>query len=232
MFPSSIFGTEERPIKKTRELFAKIDRLVSGQDPASQGHYVFLILERLEEESQGLLRVMTALQESGIPSKTIHHSEVISISDAQEALGIPLREMVKTVIFRRTDSGHLVVALVSGEHRVDPVRFAEVIGCKASQLVLPPASEIKAKTGFPIGGVSPFGYDSSVAVWVDRRLRDGGASTLYMGAGNNTSTLLLTKENFLLLLNITSKATSRIELRYWGQERIRVVSPQVLRENR
>jgi prolyl-tRNA editing enzyme YbaK/EbsC (Cys-tRNA(Pro) deacylase) len=70
-------------------------------------------------------------------------------------------QIVKSLVFAL--DGSPVVLLVSGANRVDPGRFD-------GRLVKADADLARAATGYSIGGVPPFGYESPVRVLMDRDL--------------------------------------------------------------
>src|SRR4029079_2104805 len=64
--------------------------------------------------------------------------------------------------------GEPVVALVSGSNRVDEQKLADAAG--GAGAIRPDASVVRAATGFPIGGIPPFGYPAPLRTFVDRDL--------------------------------------------------------------
>ena len=93
--------------------------------------------------------------------------------DAASALGTDVERIGKTVIFGTATE--TVAVLVSGSHRVDPTRLRDVLsatrlGDLASKLKPLRASEIKERTSFSIGGVSPFALPSTCLVVLDEQL--------------------------------------------------------------
>jgi prolyl-tRNA editing enzyme YbaK/EbsC (Cys-tRNA(Pro) deacylase) len=87
--------------------------------------------------------------------------------DAARACGCDVAQIVKSLIFKGARSGDLILLLVSGAHHVDLVAAAEQIG---EPLARADASEVRARTGFAIGGVSPIGHLEAPNVWIDRHL--------------------------------------------------------------
>ena len=58
-----------------------------------------------------------------------------------------------------------VIALVSGANRLDEAKLAAVGGADRAKRV--DADRVRAVTGFPIGGVPPFGHPTPVRTFVD-----------------------------------------------------------------
>jgi prolyl-tRNA editing enzyme YbaK/EbsC (Cys-tRNA(Pro) deacylase) len=93
--------------------------------------------------------------------------EVRTLSDsartaalAASALGVEVGQIVKSLVFLRTDEPVLV--LCAGDRRVD----AERLGLSPA-----PADRVRAVTGFSIGGVPPLGHDVDLDTTIDESLR-------------------------------------------------------------
>ncbi|HEY8656948.1 MAG TPA: YbaK/EbsC family protein [Candidatus Limnocylindria bacterium] len=86
--------------------------------------------------------------------------------DAAARIGCDVAAIVKSLVFLA--DGAPVVALCSGADRVDVERLRQATG--AGTVRRATADEVKAATGFPIGGVAPFGHRTACAVFADQRL--------------------------------------------------------------
>jgi prolyl-tRNA editing enzyme YbaK/EbsC (Cys-tRNA(Pro) deacylase) len=87
--------------------------------------------------------------------------------EAASACGCAVGQIVKSLIFRGAESGRTYLLLVSGVNRVDEKRAAETIG---EALKRPDADHVRAVTGYAIGGIPPFGHDTSLPTYMDRDL--------------------------------------------------------------
>jgi prolyl-tRNA editing enzyme YbaK/EbsC (Cys-tRNA(Pro) deacylase) len=87
--------------------------------------------------------------------------------DAARACGCAVEQIVKSLVFRGSRSGALVLLLVSGANRVDPGLAAAAAG---EPLARADADEVRARTGFAIGGVAPVGHLEAPRIWIDRDL--------------------------------------------------------------
>jgi len=87
--------------------------------------------------------------------------------EAAAACGCAVAEIVKSLVFRgrTTDTPYLL--LVSGANRVDEKAVATSIG---EALKRASADDVRALTGFAIGGIPPFGHAAPLAVYIDRDL--------------------------------------------------------------
>lgn len=83
--------------------------------------------------------------------------------DAANAIGCDVGQIVKSLIF--AVDGELVLAYVSGSNRLDESKLATAAGGLRCARV--DADAVRAATGFPIGGVPPFGHVTRLPVFVD-----------------------------------------------------------------
>jgi prolyl-tRNA editing enzyme YbaK/EbsC (Cys-tRNA(Pro) deacylase) len=84
-------------------------------------------------------------------------------AEAAAAIGVELGQIVKSLIFTVDDEA--VLALVGGDRQLDERKLAAAAGGKVSRR--PDATVVRAVTGFPVGGVPPFGFATEVPVFVD-----------------------------------------------------------------
>ncbi len=83
--------------------------------------------------------------------------------DAAAAIGCDVGQIVKSLIF--AVDGEVVLAYVSGANQLDEAKLALAAGGLACGRV--DADTVRAATGFPIGGVPPFGHDTELRVFID-----------------------------------------------------------------
>jgi Cys-tRNA(Pro) deacylase len=87
-------------------------------------------------------------------------------ADAARAVGCDVAQIVKSLVF--VDGDRPVVALVSGANRVDLAKLARAAGTASVRRA--DGDEVRALTGFAIGGVPPFGHATPATVLVDQDL--------------------------------------------------------------
>jgi len=97
--------------------------------------------------------------------------------DAATAIGCPVGAIVKSLIF--TVDGEVVLALVSGANQLDEAKLAAAAGGRACGRAT--ADQVRAATGFPIGGVPPLGLATRVREFLDEDLL--GFDTVWAAAG-------------------------------------------------
>jgi prolyl-tRNA editing enzyme YbaK/EbsC (Cys-tRNA(Pro) deacylase) len=84
-------------------------------------------------------------------------------ADAAAAIGCDVGQIVKSLIFGVDHE--IVLAYVSGANQLDEQRLAAAAGGVRCHRV--DADAVRATTGFPIGGVPPFGHATELRVFVD-----------------------------------------------------------------
>lgn len=86
--------------------------------------------------------------------------------DAARAVGCEVGQIVKSLVFLL--DGRPVMALVSGANRLDEAGLAAAMD--GEQVSRADADAVRAATGFPIGGVPPFGSATPLPTVVDEDL--------------------------------------------------------------
>ncbi|MCP3987587.1 MAG: YbaK/EbsC family protein [Actinomycetia bacterium] len=86
--------------------------------------------------------------------------------DAATAVGCTVDQIVKSMIFDA--NGEVVLALTSGVNQVDPDALATM--AQAPRCGRADPEQVRATTGYAIGGVPPFGHDHPVRTWIDPHL--------------------------------------------------------------
>ena len=111
-----------------------------------------------------VVRVMQAARDSGLEIEVRKFPEgTKTAQDAANAIGVTVGQIVKSLVFGVDDE--IVMALVSGSNQLDEKKLAAAAGgAKCSRV---DADAVRAATGFPIGGVPPFGHTTQLRVFVD-----------------------------------------------------------------
>lgn len=89
-------------------------------------------------------------------------------ADAAAAVGCDVAQIVKSLVF--VCAGEPVVALVGGADQLDPARLAQAVGADAGAVRRASADEVRAATGFAVGGVPPFGHATLLRCFADDAL--------------------------------------------------------------
>ncbi len=128
--------------------------------------------------SKSLKRVEAALAAAGIAAEIREVGQARTALEAAEAAGCAVDQIVKSIIFRGEESGHVVLFLTAGGNRVSAAKASAVAG---QPLGKAEADLIRAETGFAIGGVSPVGHLTPVRAYFDPRLL--GFTEVWAAAG-------------------------------------------------
>lgn len=113
---------------------------------------------------KNVVRVVDAGRELGIEVLPRNFSEgAKTAQDAADAIGVDVGQIVKSLIFGVDED--VVLAYVSGSNQLDESKLAAAAGGAACRRV--DADTVRTRTGFPIGGVPPFGHLTELAVFID-----------------------------------------------------------------
>jgi Cys-tRNA(Pro) deacylase len=113
------------------------------------------------------VRVAAAAQELGLDIAVRTFPEgTKTAADAAVAIGVDVGQIVKSLIF--AVDGEIVVAYVSGSNQLDEKKLAAAAGGSKARRV--DADAVREATGYPIGGVPPFGHATALRVFVDEDL--------------------------------------------------------------
>ncbi len=118
--------------------------------------------------------------------------------DAAAACGCAVGQIVKSLIFRGTESCALKLLLVSGANAVDMARAREAAG---EPLDRADPKDVRSETGFAIGGVAPIGHTAPIACWLDRDLLTH--DTLWAAAGAPDAVFEIAPDALLRLTDAT-----------------------------
>jgi prolyl-tRNA editing enzyme YbaK/EbsC (Cys-tRNA(Pro) deacylase) len=77
-----------------------------------------------------------------------------TVGDAARAVGCQEAEIAKSIVF--IADGEPVVCIASGQHRIDTEKLAEALD--VAEIRQASADEVRAATGYAVGGVPPFGH--------------------------------------------------------------------------
>ena len=109
-------------------------------------------------------RVVAAGRELGLEIEPRSFPEgTRTAQEAADAIGVELGQIVKSLIFGV--DGEVVLAYVSGANRLDEKLLAAAAGGTRCERV--DADAVRKATGFPIGGVPPFGHTTPLRVFID-----------------------------------------------------------------
>ena len=118
----------------------------------------------LGEQHPNVARVVDAARELGLSITPRRFPEgTKTAADAAAAIGVDVGQIVKSLVFGV--DGRVVLAYVSGANRLDEKKLAVAAGGDRCTRV--DADAVRAATGFPIGGVPPFGHAMPLPIFID-----------------------------------------------------------------
>jgi prolyl-tRNA editing enzyme YbaK/EbsC (Cys-tRNA(Pro) deacylase) len=112
-------------------------------------------------------KVLDAAHQRGLTIDVHHFPEgTRTAQEAAQAVGAGLGQIAKSMVFLA--DGKPVLVLTSGLNRVDAAKVA--LRLSADRVRRASADDVRAATGFAIGGVPPFGHNQPLTVLFDRDL--------------------------------------------------------------
>ena len=141
---------------------------------------------------RNVARVVAAGRELGISVEPVRFPEgTKTAADAAAAIGCEVGQIVKSLIFGV--DGDVVLAYVSGANQLDETKLAAAAGgAKCSRV---DADAVRRATGFPIGGVPPFGHTTELRVFIDPDLLQ--YDEIWAAAGTWTDVFALTPDQLV-----------------------------------
>lgn len=135
---------------------------------------------------RNVTRVIEAGAALGVAVDTVRFPEgTKTAADAAAAIGCGVGQIVKSLIFGV--DGDVVLAYVSGANQLDESKLAAAAGGVECGRV--DADVVRSATGFPIGGVPPFGHSTSLPVFIDPDLLEYDVVWAAAGTWNDVFSL-------------------------------------------
>jgi len=110
--------------------------------------------------------------------------------EAARSVGCRVEQIAKTVLLVGERSNVLVV--LSGAKRVDLGRVSELLG---ERLRLAPPPLVEELTGYPVGGLPPFGHKQKLKTLIDKSIID--LKEVYTSAGSEDALLKIAVDDLL-----------------------------------
>jgi Cys-tRNA(Pro) deacylase len=119
--------------------------------------------ESMSEVHPNVTRVVEAARDRGLEIHPRNFGNAKTAIDAANVIGVDVGQIVKSLIFGV--DGEIVLAYVSGANQLDEKKLAHAAG--GAKCARVDADAVRAATGFPIGGVPPFGHTTHLRVFID-----------------------------------------------------------------
>jgi Cys-tRNA(Pro) deacylase len=137
-------------------------------------------------------RVMDAAARLGMAIEPVTFPDgTRTAQDAANAIGVQVGQIVKSLIF--AVDGEIVLAYVSGANQLDETKLASAAGGATCSRV--DADTVRDATGYPIGGVPPFGHMTQLRVFIDPDLLQYGE--VWAAAGTWTDVFGMSPEELV-----------------------------------
>ncbi|HVM30338.1 MAG TPA: YbaK/EbsC family protein [Candidatus Limnocylindrales bacterium] len=155
-------------------------------------------------------RVIDVARRKGVELNIVTFDESThTAAEAARAVKAELGQIVKSLVFviEAEDGPEGCIALVSGANTVDIGRLGAVM--TGARLRRATAEEARALTGFPIGGIPPFGHVKPLRTVMDPDL--GRYGTVWAAAGTPTAVFEVEPATLRTLANATVAPLAREE---------------------
>ena len=112
--------------------------------------------------------------------------------EAAQAVGCQVTQIVKSLIFKGSQSGKPILILASGPNRVNEKKVAEMIGEPIGKA---DADFVREETGFSIGGVAPLAHKKRLDTYIDETLLNH--ESLWAAAGTPNAVFRLSPSDLV-----------------------------------
>jgi len=119
--------------------------------------------------------------------------------DAANSLGCEVGAIVKSLLFKADNN--FLICLIAGDKRCSLNKLKKVLQIK--DVSMANADEVKEKTGYSIGGVSPVAHTVKLNVLVDKSL--SRFSHLFAAAGHPNCVFKITYDELIKITNGSEK---------------------------
>lgn len=117
--------------------------------------------------ASGPERVQQALDACGLESRVVRlPNSTRTASEAAQAVGCEVGAIAKSLLFKA--DGEPLLVICAGDRRVNTVAVANIVG--AVDVRMASADDVRAVTGYAIGGVPPIGHATSIRTLMDTSL--------------------------------------------------------------
>jgi len=146
-----------------------------------------------DKRNLGINDVRAFLKQRGLDNQILELTDSARTAQlAAEVIGTSVAQIVKSLIFKGSQSGAPILVLASGANRVDEKKVAQVIGEPVKKA---DADFVRNCTGFAIGGVPPFAHLEPMRTVVDEDLL--ALPDVWSAAGHSHAVMRLLPEELV-----------------------------------
>ena len=117
---------------------------------------------------------------------------------SSESLGVPEREVVKTLVMQ-DEQGRPLIVLMHGDRKVSTKNLARQAGRKSIEPCKPEVAQ--RHSGYQIGGTSPFGTRKPLPVYMERSI--AALPAIYINGGRRGFLVRLSPDEVIRVLKPT-----------------------------
>ncbi len=123
--------------------------------------------------------------------------ETPTVEAAARAIGCAPEQVIKSVLFlvKREGERQPALVLVAGTVSISYRALATILGVGRKKVRMATPEEVIAYTGYPVGGVPPFGHPHPLPTFVDRTVL--AQDVLYAGGGDARTMMEVRLETLL-----------------------------------
>lgn len=133
----------------------------------------------------------------GLTIEVVERPRASSLEEAAQLQGIEPRDIVKTLVVKRSDGTYLFV-LVPGDRQIAWKKLRNVVG--VNKLQLPDADQALEATGYERGTITPLGSTTAWPVVADASI---AGRRISMGAGDHRHSLWVEADDLVEALDAT-----------------------------
>lgn len=142
----------------------------------------------MSDLSPNAKKVQSALSSFGLELQVLELPDTTRTAvDAANAIGCQVAQIVKSLVFRRKNTGAAIFIVASGVNRVNEKSIAKIIN---EPIEKADADFVRQYSGFPIGGVPPLGHVTPMETFIDQDLMQ--LNSLWAAAGTPNAVFQLT----------------------------------------
>lgn len=143
------------------------------------------------------------IKDNGINAEHIRYEKTLhTVQELLEVTGLDLELITKTMIFKNKE-GKTIAAMVPAKFRVSTTRIGEVLKSEPPEMANP--DEAYERTGYPVGGMPCFGYDSILII--DPKVLE--KEYVYTGGGSEFSVVKIGSEDLKKLNPIIQRISGK-----------------------
>jgi prolyl-tRNA editing enzyme YbaK/EbsC (Cys-tRNA(Pro) deacylase) len=143
------------------------------------------------ETKPALERVQDELDRLGVPNRVIEFPASTRTSqEAADTVGTSVGQIAKSLVFMA--GGEPILVIASGQNRVSEKKLADRLGVEIKRA---DADEVRASTGFAIGGVPPIAHAVPLVTFIDEDLL--AFEEIYAAAGTPRAVFRLTPQQLV-----------------------------------